>query len=81
MTEKIELRVGNPPKNKAENGPISASPEIFLFLKVRFINFFLIPVALMYHILLCKMYKNSLKLRNIADLQALTQGCVKKITP
>ena len=26
------------------------------------------------------MYKNSLKLRNIADLQALTPGRVKKIT-
>ena len=80
MTEKIELKFGNPPKNKAENGPISASPEIFLFLKVRFINFFLIPVALMYHILLCKMYKNSLKPCNIADLHALTPGRVKKIT-
>merc|ERR1739836_186086 len=32
------------------------------------------------HILLCKMYKNSLKLCNIADLQALTPGRVKKIT-
>ena len=38
MTEKIELRVGNPPKNKAENGPISATPENLPFLKVRFIN-------------------------------------------
>ena len=27
MTEKIELNVGNPPKNKAENGPIWATPE------------------------------------------------------
>ena len=27
MTEKIELKVGNPPKNKAENGPIWATPE------------------------------------------------------
>ena len=34
MTEKIELRVGNPPKNKAENGPISATPENLPFLKV-----------------------------------------------
>ena len=43
MTEKIELKVGNPQKNKAENGPIWATPEILPFLKVRFINFFLIP--------------------------------------
>ena len=48
MTEKIELKVGNPPKNKAKNGPISATPEILPFLKVRFINFFLIPVAQTY---------------------------------
>ena len=59
--------------------------KIFLFLKVRFINFFLISVAQTYqnesaHILLCKMYKNSVKLCNIADLQALTPGRVKKIT-
>ena len=33
MTEKIELRVGNPPKNKAENGPISATPENLSFFK------------------------------------------------
>ena len=46
MTEKIELRVGNPPKNKADNGPISATPENNL--KMRFINFFLIPVAQTY---------------------------------
>ena len=32
MTEKIELRVGNPPKNKAENGPISATPYQLFFL-------------------------------------------------
>ena len=43
MTEKIELKVGNPPKNKAENGPIWATPEnlpffigeIFLFLRLK----------------------------------------------
>ena len=33
MTEEIELRVGNPPKNKAENGPISATPENLPFIK------------------------------------------------
>ena len=48
MTEKIELRVGNLPKNKTENGPISATPENLPFLNVRFINFFLIPVAQTY---------------------------------
>ena len=76
MTEKIELRVGNPPKNKAENGPISASPEIFLFLKVRFINFFLIPVAQTYQnesapiFYYAKSKKYCLKLLKIAVLQA-----------
>ena len=48
MTEKIELKVGNPTKIKAENGQISATPENLIFLKVRFINFFLIPVAQTY---------------------------------
>ena len=33
MTEKIELKVGNPPKNKAENGPICATPENLPFFK------------------------------------------------
>ena len=32
------------------------------------------------YILLCKKYKNCLKLLNIADLQALTPGRVKKMT-
>ena len=48
MTKKIELKVGNPPQNIAENGPISANSENLPFLKVRFINFFLIPVAQTY---------------------------------
>ena len=43
MTEKIELRVGNPPKNKAENGPIWAPPENFLFFKGEI--FFVDPIV------------------------------------
>ena len=35
---------GNPPKNKAENGPISATPENLPFLKMKIIIFFLIPM-------------------------------------
>ena len=48
MTEKIELRVGNPPKLKLKMGQFQPPLKIFLFLKVRFINFFLIPVAQTY---------------------------------
>ena len=33
MTKKIELKVGNSPKNKAENGPICATPENLPFFK------------------------------------------------
>ena len=86
MTEKIQLRVGYPPKNKAKNWPISATPENLPFFKGEIYQLlFLITVAQTYqnenaHILLCKMYKNSLKLHNKANLQALTLGRVKKIT-
>ena len=41
MTEKIELKVGNPPKNKAENGPIWATPENPPFFKGEIYFFFL----------------------------------------
>ena len=77
MTEKIELRVGNPPKNKAENGPICATPENLPFLKVRFINFFPNPMAQMYQnesapiIYYAKSKKYCLKLFKIAVLQPL----------
>ena len=40
MTEKIELKVGNHPKNKAENGLISATPENLPFLKVEIYQLF-----------------------------------------
>ena len=86
MTEKNELKVGNPPKNKAKNGPIWANPENLPFFKGEIYQLFSyscgsnVPKWKCAHILLCKMYKNSLKLRNIADLQALTPGRVKKIT-
>ena len=33
MTEKKEFKVGNPQKNKAENGPIWATPENLPFFK------------------------------------------------
>ena len=48
MTEKIELKVGNPPRNEAENGPIWATPENLPFLKMKFIHFFLIPIGQKY---------------------------------
>ena len=48
IPEKIELKVGNPPKIKLKMGQYKPPLKIFLFLKVRFINFFLIPVAQTY---------------------------------
>ena len=48
MTEKIELKVGNPQKMKLKMGTFEPPLKIFLFLKVKFINFYLIPVAQMY---------------------------------
>ena len=77
MAEKIELGVGNPPKNKAKNGPISATPENLPFLKVRFINFFPNPMAQMYQnesapiFYYAKSKKYCIKLLKIAVLQPL----------
>ena len=48
MTEKIEYKVGNPQKIKLKMGQVEPPLKIFLFLKMRFINFFLIPVAQTY---------------------------------
>ena len=48
MTEKIELKVGNPSKIKLKMDQSEPPLKIFLFLKVIFINFFLIPVAQTY---------------------------------
>ena len=48
MTEKIELKVGNPPKIKLKMGQFEPTLKIFLFLKARIINFFLIPVTQTY---------------------------------
>ena len=68
----------------SENGPISATPEIFLFLKVKIFNFLLIPMDQKYQnesapiISYAKCTKNCLKLYNIADLQPLTESKEKK---
>ena len=43
MTEKIELKVGTPQKNEAENGPIGATPENLPFFKYE--NFPLFPYS------------------------------------
>ena len=48
MTEKIELKVGNPPKIKLKMGQFEPTLKIFLFLKARIINFFFIPVTQTY---------------------------------
>ena len=48
MTEKIELKVGNPQKIKLKMGQFEPTLKIFLFLKARIINFFLIPVTQTY---------------------------------
>ena len=80
MTEKIELRVGNPPKNKAENGPISATPENLSFFKGEIYNFFLIPVAQTCQNESVPFIFCYAKCTKTAYLQALTPGRVKKIT-
>ena len=75
MTEKIDLKVGNPPKNKAENGLIWATPENVPFFKDEIYQLFSysygsnVPKWKCAHILLCKKYKNCLKLLKIAYLQ------------
>ena len=75
MTEKIELKVGNPQKMKLKMGTFEPPLKIFLFLKVKFINFFLIPVAQMYQnesapiFYYAKSKKYCLKLLKIAVLQ------------
>ena len=75
MTEKIELKVGNPQKMKLKMGTFEPPLKIFLFLKVKFINFYLIPVAQMYQnesapiFYYAKSKKYCLKLLKIAVLQ------------
>ena len=44
MTEKIELKVGNPQKIKLKMGKFEPPLKIYLFLKVSFVNFFLISM-------------------------------------
>ena len=48
MTEKIEYKVGNPQKIKLKMGQFEPPLKIFLFLKMKFINFFLIPLGQKY---------------------------------
>ena len=66
MTEKIELRVDNPPKHKAENGPISATPENLPFFEGEFCQLFSyfygskVPKKKSAHIILCKKFKKCL---------------------
>ncbi len=75
MTEKIELKVGKPQKMKLKMGTFEPPLKIFLFLKVKFINFYLIPVAQMYQnesapvFYYAKSKKYCLKLLKIAVLQ------------
>ena len=77
MTEKIELKVGNPQKIKLKMGQVEPPLKIFLFLNVRFINFFLNPVAQTYQnesapiFYYAKSKKYFLKLLKIAVLQPL----------
>ena len=70
----------------SENGPISAIPKNLPFFKDEIYQIFSysyvskVPKWKCAHILLCKKYKNCLKLLSIAYLQALTPGRVKKMT-
>ena len=64
MTKKIELKVGNSWKNKAENGQIGATPENLPFFIGEIYQLFSyscgsnIPKWKCAHILICKMYKH-----------------------
>ena len=48
MTEKIELKVGTPQKVKLKMGQFEPPQKFFLFLKMKFIHFFLIPIGQKY---------------------------------
>ena len=48
MTEKIELKVGTPQKVKLKTGQFEPPQKFFLFLKMKFIHFFLIPIGQKY---------------------------------
>ena len=75
ITEKIELQVGTPQKSEVENVPIWATPENLPFFKDENFPLFSysywsnVPKWKCAHILLCKKYKNCLKLLKIAYLQ------------
>ena len=75
MTEKIELKVATPQKVKLKMGEFEPPLKIFLFLKDEIYPLFSysywskVPKWKCAHNLLCKMYKNCLKLLKIADLQ------------
>ena len=75
MTEKIKLKVATPQKVKLKKGEFEPPLKIFLFLKDEIYPLFSysywskVPKWKCAHNLLCKMYKNCLKLLKIADLQ------------
>ena len=75
MTEKIELKVGTPQKVKLKMGQFEPPQKFFLFLKMKFINFFLIPMDQKYQnesapiFYYAKSKKYCLKLLKIAVLQ------------
>ena len=75
MTEKIELKVATPQKVKLKMGEFEPPLKIFLFLKDEIYPLFSysywskVPKWKCAHNLLCKKYKNCLKLHNIAELQ------------
>jgi len=75
MTEKIELKVATPQKVRLKMGEFEPPLKIFLFLKDEIYPLFSysywskVPKWKCAHNLLCKMYKNCLKLLKIADLQ------------
>ena len=48
MTEKIEIKVATPQKVKLKMGPFEPPQKFFLFLKMKFIHFFLIPIGQKY---------------------------------
>ena len=83
MSEIIEAKVGNPKNSVSRNW---ATPEILLFLSMRFSNNFLTYMVWKYQNEIAPIFyygfstKTNEKDLKILDLQALTLGRVKKMT-
>ena len=86
MTEKIELKVGTPQKVKLKMGQFEPPQKFFLFLKMKFIHFFLIPTGQKYQNESAPIFyngkspKTNRKYLKLPYLQALALGRIIKMT-